>query len=615
MRLPGLVLPAICCVLMLRSGLAAPSSPQEEIQQIVPQARERLAAWHARNPEPGERKLHVVYWTPRDRDPAPRYRERLHAILEDIRAYYAREMDRLGFGSRTFAFDMADDGLIRIHLVKGLHDYAHYHVQSGREIRTECLPALRAAGLDPDDETVVLLMNMSNWDEAERRISQNSPYYASGTHRSGTAWQVDSPILEVESLGDPGNHVQDGQYGRISLGRYNSIFIGGIAHELGHALGLPHNRERPDEREAFGTALMGSGNRTYGEERRGEGKGSFLTLAHGLRLAAHPLFSGSIKQMRTRPQIELTDVELLSGDQSFTFTARVSSSLPVYAVVGYLDPEGGGDYDATTSVAVPDAEGRFNLHARPLPRDRSGEFRVVPLCVNGAAVSYSSAGSPFAYAFRTTLGGQPDLEVTQLRLKLQPVIAALNRGEPEAFDAAMQAVVVERAADSRFREVVDSLRALARRETQQSLTAVTNAVFPLSRAMPAEARVGWLRPDYDRLPDERVLLSAGGELFARGIYAHAPARHVYALDGRWHRLTGKVGLADGNSGSVVFIVEVDGQERWRSGLIREGRARDFDVSIQNGRELVLRVEDGGDGNRSDWGLWLDPLLISTGSGE
>ena len=41
--------------------------------------------------------------------------------------------------------------------------------------------------------------------------------------------------------------MQDGEYGRISMGKHNSIFIGGVAHELGHALSLPHNKERPDE--------------------------------------------------------------------------------------------------------------------------------------------------------------------------------------------------------------------------------------------------------------------------------------------------------------------------------------------------------------------------------
>ena len=92
--------------------------------------------------------------------------------------------------------------------------------------------------------------------------------------------------------------ITDGEYGRISLGKHNSIFIGGMAHELGHALGLPHCRGSADEAQ-LGTALMGSGNRTFGDEIRGEGRGTFLSRAHALRLASHPQFSNSLQGFPT----------------------------------------------------------------------------------------------------------------------------------------------------------------------------------------------------------------------------------------------------------------------------------------------------------------------------
>lgn len=119
--------------------------------------------------------------------------------------------------------------------------------------------------------------------------------------------------------------LRDGQYGRISLGKYNSIFVGGVCHELGHALGLPHNMERPDEQKAFGTALMGSGNRTYGDNLRDEGRGSFLTLGEGLRLAAHPLFTHSEKGigLPANARLENLQVQLSQDQQSFQVTAQV----------------------------------------------------------------------------------------------------------------------------------------------------------------------------------------------------------------------------------------------------------------------------------------------------
>lgn len=381
---------------------------KDEIAPKVAAARAILDPWLAASPERAQRKVHLVLWTPRNREPAPRYRERLSAIFKDIQSFYASEMRRLGFGPRTIGLDMAEDGIVRVHFVRGLKDYADYSVDSGGEIRKECLPVLVAAGLKPDEETIVIFCNMSKWDPEQRTISQNSPYYASGSNRKGTAWQVDSPILDLAFLEEKGQNVQDGQYGNISLGRYSSIFIGGACHELGHALGLPHNRERADERAAFGTALMGSGNRTYGEQLRGESKGSFLTLAHGFRLAAHPMFSGSVKGMGLRASAKPTEITIQPRGKGFQFSGKVTGEPPVYAVIGYMDPAGGSDYDATTTTAVPDKDGRFTLDCQALAPGKAAELRVVYLQANGVASGFLSA-TPYRYAYKVGADGIADV--------------------------------------------------------------------------------------------------------------------------------------------------------------------------------------------------------------
>jgi heat shock protein HslJ len=410
------------------------NAARSEIAPKIAAARAILDPWLATNPEPAKKKVHLVLWTPKDREPAPRYRERLSAIFVDIQKFYAREMERIGFGPRTIGLDRMDDGLLRVHLVRGLKDYTNYSTPSGSAIRKECLPTLEAAGLNPAEELIVLFCNMSNWDPEKRTISQNSPYYASGTHKGGTAWQVDSPILDLEFLTEKGKNVRDGQYGNISLGRYNSIFIGGACHELGHALGLPHNRERADERVAFGTALMGSGNRTYGEQLRGESKGSFLTLAHAFRLAAHPMFSGSAKDISKPRSAKHEALKIEPNGKGFAFSGRVTvppNDPPVYAVLGYMDPSGGSDYDATTTTAVPDKEGRFSLDCQALAPGKTGELRVVYLQANGQASGFLSS-TPYRFPYVVAKDGSVDIA---------PAVAALN-GPPrgEGGPAAAQAV-------------------------------------------------------------------------------------------------------------------------------------------------------------------------------
>lgn len=601
-RLISLVPPVIAATAIAAAAIASAATPQEEIAAKVPAARAILDAWQAQDPAPAERKLHVILWTPSDREPAPRYRERLTAALADIRNFYAREMDRLGFGPRTLRFDHDDDGLLRIHLVRGRGPHANYKTESGGQIRTECFPTLRAAGIDPDNETLVIFCNMSLWDAEESTISQNSPYYAGGTHRNGTAWQVDSPILDIDLLDKKEPMVRDGQYGHISVGRYNSIFIGGICHELGHALGLPHNRERADEREAFGTALMGSGNRTYGEDRRGEGKGSFLTLAHGLRLASHPIFSGSVKGIDLKASAVPTDLAIRPQGKGFVFSGKVTADPPVYAVVAYMDPEGGGDYDATTATAVPDADGRFSLDCRALAPGKTGELRVVFLQANGVASGFLSA-TPYRYPYSVAADGTVDIANVQAKLALAPIVDSLNRNQPA--EAAGRAMADAIRSDARLTTIA---RRLIDAAAPPPGAADDAESVPLSDLPPAAAKVGYGRPARDRLPDPSMLLASGGRIFEHGFYAHPPARHEWKLDGSWKSLTGLAGIADGFDGSVRFTIEADGKPVWQSPTVKSGKPAPFEIDLTGVQTLILITDDAGDGPTSDWGLWLDPTL-------
>ena len=592
--------------ILVLAALPAFSQLAEQDKAKATAARTILDGWQAKAPERTERKLHIVYWTPADREPAPQYRERLSKILTDIQSFYAREMERVGFGPRTLRFDPTADGFVRIHLVRGQNPYAHYGRKSGNDIRGECISTLREAGIDAAKETVVIFCNMSNWDLEKRVISQNSPYYAGGSIKSGTAWQVDSAILNLDALTDSAGHVQDGEYGRISLGRYNSTFIGGIAHEVGHALSLPHCKARPDEAAAFGTALMGSGNRTYGEDRRNDGRGTFLTLGEAFRLAGHPMFSGSVKGMSDRPTVNPTDIRIEPSGKGFVFSGRALAEPPVYGVVAYMDPAGGSDYDATTATAVPDAEGRFSIDCQALQAGKAGELRITYLQANGVP-SGNLSDTPFRYPYFVGKDGTANITTARTKLLFAPLIEAVNAKKADAARQLLAAPAV--ASDARLKEIAQRLVAtLSPKLIAPADVPPATKTVPLSDLKAVREETGYGAAIRDRLPEPSGLLIAAGSLYAHGFYAHAAATHEWQLDGTWKTLSGTAGIADGADGSVQAVIEGDGKVLWQSSTFKTGNTAAFSVNLEGVKQLVLKMNDAGDGKRSDWGVWLEPMI-------
>lgn len=560
-----------------------------------------LEAYHGEQAGPGNRKVHIVCWRPQDRAFAKDHRERLPRMLAHIQEFYRSEMERNGLGSRSFNLDLDADGQLKIHEAVGSANFADYGRPDGQRIKEECIPVLKEAGIDPDRETIVIFTNLSTWDETNKTFVHKSPYYAGGTHRAGTAWQLDSPELDTLNLELKEPMIQDGEYGRISLGKHNSIFIGGIAHELGHAFGLPHCRARRDEATAHGTALMGAGNRTYFDEVRDEGPGTFITLAHALRLASHPQFSGSVKGMHQPVKVEFKDLALEADSKQFSIGGRLESNLPVYAVIAYLDPDGGGDYDSRTVVAVPDPKGRFSLDCQEFVSGKSAQLRLVACLVNGATATWRSG-------FRVLRDGAIDVSAIQTALQLSDFLEVVKTRD----FARAEAVLLATTDEGKSREIGKSLLAGAKGDrvaVDADRVPAEQKSIALSRVQPVQASVGWQRPAFDHVPRPDSLIISDGEVFETGIYAHAPARHKYNLKGgKWLRLVGKCGLPNQRGGSVVFVIKADGAEAFRSKKLEGGRSQSFTVDLTGVETLELIVEDAGDGKASDWGFWLAPHL-------
>ena len=560
------------------------------------------------------RYLRLVYFTPADREPYPDHRGRVTRIMKDIQEFYRVQMDRNGWGPRTFSLQEDTGGQVLLHEVRGAQPADYYTFHRGHELRAEVGRALRAQGIPIDEETIVIFMAVLNFEEqpdGRIRISGDCPYYGSGSFLGGTGWFNDDPGMDAARFRDA-TPVMIYKNADIPRGRLNSVLIGGIAHELGHALGMPHIKEtEADRRAGRGTALMGSGNYTYREELRNEGPGSFLTAAEAAMLAHHPLFDPQPSGSREQPRATLTRFTLRHDPAMNAFHAegQWSRTMPLHSVVFLNDDWGGGtqnqgdDYDAVGWACRADPDGSFRCTLGEL-KPGNFEMRLVACHVNGAL-------SRAAFRYTVDAQGIPDIRDMQ---NMMAEITLRDRFRAEDI-AGLQAWAA--------REGESELPEEARAALKDWLAARTGAAaLPSLADIPADsrrvslgevawddARVGWIRPMRNSIPDRDMpLIFAGGHFYRRGLYAHAPAGYTFTPAGQWKWFSSGAGMQTGQRGQVVFVVRGDGRELFRSRPMQDPAVETVRVDISGVQRLELVVEDAGDTNRSDWAVWLDPAL-------
>jgi alpha-galactosidase len=119
-------------------------------------------------------------------------------------------------------------------------------------------------------------------------------------------------------------------------------------------------------------------------------------------------------------------------------------------------------------------------------------------------------------------------------------------------------------------------------------------------------RQSWGEPQRDRSVTQGKL-SVNGEIYSRGVGTHASSRLWVHLGGKTLRFRASVGVDDsaGSGGTVRFRVVGDGVTLFDSGTMGARQtAKRIDLDVNGVADLVLAVNDAGDGighDHADWG--------------
>lgn len=268
--------------------------------------------------------VNIIYFIPTDNPAIANYESRLSAILLQGQGFFKTWMNHHGFGNKTFGL-MADKnkGRVKITTIMGKFPKSEYvsgkHDNMAKEINEYFVanPTEKAS-----DHYLVI--------QPVHSLSAGLPYYGVGRW----AYICDVPEMNVSLLGTTGD-----------AGTKATTYIGGLLHELGHALNLPHNKQKASEgtNVQYGTTLMGSGNYTYGKSP------TFLSYADCATLNHNQVFSTVEGEFYKSVTVKLKNIVAEYKSGNILVSGKFQSSVPVSDVAFYNDPaDDGADYDAQT---------------------------------------------------------------------------------------------------------------------------------------------------------------------------------------------------------------------------------------------------------------------------
>ena len=370
-------------------GWANFSTQQEQAKYISNQ----LKKWNNKTSNLRDKPLRVIYFHAKGRKPLKNHLERWNGILSDIQNFFRTEMSRLGYNQVTISLEK-ENGVLKLHEIQGTQNEGNYTYKSGGKIRGEVFKALRAKGINPEEETLLIVCGLSKTEG--KKVTIYSPYYGMGAnHNKGICFTADMEWLSIDGLRPDPNKIvlqvkEHRNYEPFTLNRFNTVYIGGTIHELGHGLSLPHNLATKNE-SIRGTALMGAGNYTYRREWNSKQKGSFLTHSSAIRLLVHPLFNGTSSRAKSSPSLKYKDLSLSFNNGIIQITGKIETGIPAIAMIAYNDRENKGqrgymvnnNYDATSWTSVLSPTNEFRLEVSDL-RNGNHQIRLLSVHMNGA---------------------------------------------------------------------------------------------------------------------------------------------------------------------------------------------------------------------------------------